>query len=79
MLLFRRLLDNSSRSIRRVSTFRWCQRQSGSAFAINALIEGDLVEILKGDVDLIETDSCNGYVLERSCSPEIAGARKLFG
>lgn len=28
----------------------WCQRQNGSAFAVNALIEADQVEILQGDV-----------------------------
>ena len=39
---------------------RWCQRQSGSAYAINALIEADRVEILKGDVDCIETDTPTG-------------------
>ncbi len=27
---------------------RWCQRESGAAFALNALIEADRVEILKG-------------------------------
>jgi len=29
---------------------RWCQRESGSAFALNALIEVDRVELLAGDV-----------------------------
>ncbi len=28
----------------------WCQRQNGSAFAVNALVEADQVEILQGDV-----------------------------
>ena len=38
----------------------WCQTQSGSAFAINALIEADRVKVLKGDVEVIETPSPNG-------------------
>ena len=28
----------------------WCQRQNGSAFAVNALIEADRVHLLQGDV-----------------------------
>ena len=28
----------------------WCQRQTGSAFAVNALIEADRVHLLRGDV-----------------------------
>ena len=30
---------------------RWCQRQSGGAFAINALIEADRVELTSGEVN----------------------------
>ena len=29
---------------------RWCERQSGTAFALNAMIEADRVEILEGEV-----------------------------
>ena len=29
---------------------RWCQRESGTAFAVNALIESDRVTITKGEV-----------------------------
>jgi hypothetical protein len=29
---------------------RWCQRESGASFAVNALIEADRVNIIKGDV-----------------------------
>lgn len=38
----------------------WCQRQSGSAFAVNALVEADRVSILKGDVEHIEVPSPSG-------------------
>ena len=39
---------------------RWCQRESGSAFALNALIEADRVQRLAGVVDLIDTPSESG-------------------
>lgn len=37
----------------------WCQRESGSAFAVNAVIERDRIE-LSGEVELIETPSASG-------------------
>jgi hypothetical protein len=39
---------------------RWCQRESGSAFALNALIEADRVELLHGDVEIVDTPSNSG-------------------
>lgn len=39
---------------------RWCQRESGSAFAQNALIEADRVQLLDGDVEVITTPSQSG-------------------
>jgi len=38
----------------------WCQRQSGSAFAVNALIEANRVRLLKGDVADITVPSPSG-------------------
>lgn len=38
----------------------WCQRESGSAFAVNALIERDRVELLEGDVVMVETPTNSG-------------------
>ena len=38
----------------------WCQRESGSAFALNALIETDLVERLAGEVEEVATPSNSG-------------------
>jgi len=38
----------------------WCQRQSGSAFAVNALIEADRVHLLHGDVVDVEVPSPSG-------------------
>lgn len=38
----------------------FCQRQTGSAFAVNALIEADRVQILRGDVIDAEVPSPSG-------------------
>ena len=39
---------------------RWCQRETGSAFAINAMIEADRVQLLGGAVDVVDTPSESG-------------------
>ena len=39
---------------------RWCQRESGASFALNALIEAERVELLEGDVDVINTPTNSG-------------------
>ena len=39
---------------------RWCQRETGSAFALNAMIEADRVEILSGDVVVVATPTLSG-------------------
>jgi len=39
---------------------RWCQRETGAAFALNALIEADRVEVLKGAVEVVDTPSNSG-------------------
>ena len=39
---------------------RWCQRETGSAFVLNALIESDRVQLLSGEVDLVLTPSNSG-------------------
>jgi hypothetical protein len=39
---------------------RWCQRETGSAFALNALIETSRVEQLSGSVELVDTPSQSG-------------------
>lgn len=39
---------------------RWCQRETGTAFALNAMIESDLVELLEGEVEVIDTPSHSG-------------------
>ena len=39
---------------------RWCQRETGTAFALNALIEADRVQLLHGEVEVIDTPSNSG-------------------
>ncbi len=39
---------------------RWCQRETGSAFAINAIVETDCVEVLEGKPSPIATPSESG-------------------
>ncbi len=39
---------------------RWCQRETGTAFALNALIEADRVLLLQGEPDLVHTPSNSG-------------------
>jgi hypothetical protein len=39
---------------------RWCQRETGTAFALNAMIEADRVEVLAGEVEVVDTPSNSG-------------------
>lgn len=39
---------------------RWCQRETGSAFVLNAMIEADRVELIAGDVEIVDTPSSSG-------------------
>src|SRR5512142_2100253 len=39
---------------------RWCQRETGASFALNALIESDRVQLLHGEVEAIDTPSNSG-------------------
>ena len=39
---------------------RWCQRESGAAFALNAMIETERVTLLQGAVRLVDTPSESG-------------------
>ncbi|CAN5916959.1 GFA family protein [soil metagenome] len=39
---------------------RWCQRESGTAFALNAVIEADRVELLAGAPEPVATPSASG-------------------
>jgi hypothetical protein len=38
----------------------WCQRDTGAAFATNAMIEADRVELTSGAVELVDTPTASG-------------------
>jgi hypothetical protein len=41
---------------------RWCQRETGTAFALNAVVETDRVTVLQGadDIEVVDTPSASG-------------------
>ena len=39
---------------------RWCQRETGASFALNAMIEADRIELIAGEVDVVTTPSNSG-------------------
>lgn len=39
---------------------RWCQRETGASFALNAMIEADRVRLLQGEVEVVDTPSASG-------------------
>jgi hypothetical protein len=38
----------------------WCQRETGASFALNAMIESERVQLLQGEVELVDTPSNSG-------------------
>ena len=38
----------------------WCQRETGSSYALNALIETDRVQLLRGEPEAIITPTASG-------------------
>lgn len=64
----------------------WCQRETGSAFVLNALIEADRVELMQGEIEAIDTPSNSGKGQKISRCPKCkialwssyAGAGPLF-
>lgn len=39
---------------------RWCQRETGASFALNAMIEADRVVLLQGTPEVVDTPSNSG-------------------
>lgn len=39
---------------------RWCQRETGASFALNAMIEADRVSLLSGEPEVVNTPSNSG-------------------
>jgi hypothetical protein len=40
---------------------RWCQRESGASFALNAMIEADCIHLLGAEPEVVDTPSNSGY------------------
>ena len=53
---------------------RWCQRETGTAFALNAMIETDAINLLSGQPERVNTpsDSGKGQTIVRCPSCHIA-------
>lgn len=49
---------------------RWCQRESGSAFALNAIIESERVQLIQGEVEVVDTPSASGRGQKFSRCPQ---------
>ncbi|MEE8455784.1 MAG: GFA family protein, partial [Limibaculum sp.] len=49
---------------------RWCQRETGAAFALNALIEADRVLVLTGAPEAVPTPSASGWGQRIARCPE---------
>jgi hypothetical protein len=39
---------------------RWCQRETGASFALNAMIEAERVELSCGEPEMVDTPSASG-------------------
>ena len=49
---------------------RWCQRETGASFALNALIEADRVELRSGAPEVVDTPSESGVGQRISRCPQ---------
>ena len=49
---------------------RWCQRETGTAFALNAMIEADRVQLLQGEVQVVDTPTLSGKGQKISRCPQ---------
>ena len=50
---------------------RWCQRESGASFALNAMIESDRVTVLAAEPEIVDTPSASGYGQEIARCPQL--------
>ena len=55
---------------------RWCQRETGTAFALNGLVESREVTLLQGQSEIVDTPSNSGKGQRISRCP---AARSPFG
>ena len=59
---------------------RWCQRETGASFALNALVETECVELLAGRPEAVDTPSESGQG-QKILLPALprGGVEPLFG
>ncbi|MCB1041928.1 MAG: GFA family protein [Acidobacteria bacterium] len=52
----------------------WCQRETGSAFVLNAIVESDAIELSKGTTHMVETpsESGKGQLIHRCPTCQVA-------
>jgi hypothetical protein len=52
----------------------WCQRETGTAFALNAVVEADAIRVLTGEVEVVEvpSQSGNGQSISRCVKCRVA-------
>ena len=53
---------------------RWCQRESGASFALNAMIEADRVALIAGSPEMVDTPSESGLGQKIARCPHCHGA-----
>jgi hypothetical protein len=49
---------------------RWCQRETGASFALNAMIEAERVRLISGEPEIVNTPSNSGKGQRISRCPE---------
>src|SRR3954467_5151848 len=52
----------------------WCQRETGSAFVINAIIESDRLDVIQGETEAVQTpsESGRGQIIHRCPACHVA-------
>lgn len=60
---------------------RWCQRETGASFALNAMIEADRVTLLAGEPEVVDTPSQSGMGQKIARCPLVSrrGMERLRG
>ncbi len=49
---------------------RWCQRETGASYALNAMIETDQVQLLEGEVEITEVPTPSGKGQQMASCPK---------
>lgn len=54
-----------------IAVTTWCQRETGSAFAVNAMVENATLELVKGQVDMKANENNKPEIAVFPCSPSV--------